>query len=104
MSDGSRRLRTYLLSPLLSPVSWFSEARGERGRGPGIRWITIGCVGLLALIPGTVSNLHMHMLTARHGQPGWAAALTPLSVDGLIVAASTTLLADSRSGRQSGTH
>jgi hypothetical protein len=27
------------------------------------------------------------------GQPGWAAALTPLSVDGMIVAASTTLLA-----------
>jgi Protein of unknown function (DUF2637) len=34
-----------------------------------------------------------------HGQPGWVAALTPLSVDGMIVAASTTLLADSRGGR-----
>ena len=31
------------------------------------------------------------------GQPGWVAALTPFSVDGMIVAASTTLLADSRS-------
>jgi hypothetical protein len=31
------------------------------------------------------------------GQPGWVAALTPLSVDGMIVAASTALLADSRS-------
>jgi hypothetical protein len=30
------------------------------------------------------------------------AALTPLSVDGMIVAASTTLLADSRSGRAGG--
>jgi Protein of unknown function (DUF2637) len=30
------------------------------------------------------------------------AALTPLSVDGMIVAASTTLLADSRSGRKGG--
>jgi hypothetical protein len=28
------------------------------------------------------------------GQPGWVASLTPLSVDGMIVAASTTLLAE----------
>jgi hypothetical protein len=65
------------------------------------RWIrrtTIGCVGILAVIAGTVSYLHMHLLVELHGQPGWVAALTPLSVDGMIVAASTTLLADSRSG------
>src|SRR5262252_4123927 len=67
-----------------------------------IRWTTIGCVGLLALIAGTVSYLHMHTLVARHWQPGWVATLTPLSVDGMIVAASTTLLADSRSGRKGG--
>jgi Protein of unknown function (DUF2637) len=59
-------------------------------------------VALLALIAGTVSYLHMHMLVALHGQPGWVAALTPLSVDGMIVAASATLLADSRSGQQGG--
>ena len=40
----------------------------------------------------------MHLLVELHGQPGWVAALTPLSVDGMIVAASTTLLAESRSG------
>lgn len=57
-----------------------------------IRWTTTGCVVLLALIAGTVSYLHMHTLVALHGQPGWVAALTPLSVDGMIVAASTTLL------------
>jgi hypothetical protein len=65
-----------------------------------INWTTTGCVALLALIAGTVSYLHMHALVALHGQPGWVAALTPLSVDGMIVAASTTLLADSRSGRK----
>ena len=72
---------------------------------PADRWIrgtTTGCVGLLALIAGTVSYLHMHTLVELHGQPGWVAALTPLSVDGMIVAASTTLLADSRSGRKGG--
>jgi hypothetical protein len=67
-----------------------------------IRRTTIGCVGLLALIAGTVSYLHMHFLVELHGQPGWVAALTPLSVDGMIVAASTTLLAESRSGRPGG--
>jgi len=66
---------------------------------PTDRWIqrtTTGCVGLLAVIAGTVSYRHMHTLVELHGQPGWVAALTPLSVDGMIVAASTTLLADSR--------
>lgn len=73
--------------------------------GQADQWIkctTTGCVALLALIAGTVSYLHMHTLVALHGQPGWVAALTPLSVDGMIVAASTTLLADSRSGRRGG--
>jgi Protein of unknown function (DUF2637) len=61
----------------------------------------IGCVALLALIAGTV-YLHMHLLVVRLGRPGWVAALTPLSVDGMIVTASTTLLADSRSERSGG--
>ena len=67
---------------------------------PWLRWTTTGCVALLALIAATVSYMHMHMLVELHGQPGWMAALTPLSVDGMIVAASTTLLSDSRSGRR----
>jgi hypothetical protein len=57
---------------------------------------------MLALIAGTVSYLHMHLLVELHGEPGWVAALTPLSVDGMIVAASTTLLAESRSGTRGG--
>jgi Protein of unknown function (DUF2637) len=67
-----------------------------------VGWTTTGCVALLAVIAGTVSYLHMHQLVAGHGQPGWVAALTPLSVDGMIVAASTALLADSRSGARGG--
>ncbi len=46
---------------------------------------------MLALIAGTVSYLHMHLLVELNGQPGWVAVLTPLSVDGMIEAASTTL-------------
>ncbi len=67
-----------------------------------IRRTTTGSVAMLALIAGTVSYLHMHSLVALHGQPGWVAALTPLSVDGMIVAASITLLAESRSGSRGG--
>lgn len=67
-----------------------------------IRWTTIACVTMLALIAGTVSYLHMHALVAMHGQPGWVAALTPLAVDGMIVAASTSLLSESRSGGRGG--
>lgn len=52
-----------------------------------IRWTTTGCVALLVLIAGTVSYLHMRALVELHGQPGWVAALTRLSVDGMIVAA-----------------
>jgi hypothetical protein len=44
----------------------------------------------------------MHALVALHGQPRWVAALAPLSMYGMIVAASTTLLAESRSGSRGG--
>jgi len=57
-------------------------------------------VALLGLIAASVS--YLHMLVASHGQLGWLAALTPFSVDGMIFAASTTLLADSRSGSRGG--
>jgi len=67
-----------------------------------IRRTTTICVAMLALIAATISYLHMHMLVELHGQSGWVAALTPFSVDGMIGAASTTLLADSRSGGRGG--
>ena len=38
----------------------------------------------------TVSYLQMRTLAELRGQPGWVAALTPQSVDVMIVAASTT--------------
>jgi hypothetical protein len=53
-----------------------------------IRRVTIGCVTILALIAGTVSYLQMLALVALYGRPGQVAALTPLSVDGMIVASS----------------
>jgi hypothetical protein len=40
-----------------------------------IRRVSIGCVAFLALIAGTGSYLHMHMLVVLYGRPGWVAAL-----------------------------
>jgi hypothetical protein len=46
--------------------------------------------GAVRAIAGTVCYLHMQLLVEVHGEPRWVAALTPQSVDGMIVAASTT--------------
>jgi hypothetical protein len=54
------------------------------------------------LIAGTVSYLHMHLPIDLHAHRGGVAALTPFSVDLMIVAASTTLLANSRTGGPGG--
>jgi hypothetical protein len=57
---------------------------------------------LLAGIAAVVSYRHMHTLAVAHGEKSWTATLIPLSVDGMVVAASMTLLADSRAGRSGG--
>ncbi|WP_305037066.1 DUF2637 domain-containing protein [Nocardiopsis sp. Huas11] len=45
---------------------------------------------------------HLRDRVARLGEPEWRAALFPLSVDGMIVGASMTLLSDARHGRKGG--
>jgi hypothetical protein len=67
-----------------------------------IRWTTTASVVLLAGIAAVVSYRHMHTLTLAHGESAWTAALIPLSVDGMIIASSMTLLADSRAGGTGG--
>ena len=62
------------------------------------RWTTIAAV----LMPAVVSYSHMYELALRHGEPEWRSALFPLSVDGMIIGASMTLLSDSRHGRKGG--
>lgn len=72
---------------------------------PGQAWIqaaTTASVILLAVIAAVVSYGHMHALALRHGEGAWASALIPLSVDGMIVAASMSLLLDSRLGHRGG--
>lgn len=64
--------------------------------------MTVLAVLVLAGIAAVVSYSHMHELALRHGEPEWRAALFPLSVDGMIVASSMTLLSDARHGRKGG--
>ncbi|WP_304450671.1 DUF2637 domain-containing protein [Nocardiopsis sp. YSL2] len=66
------------------------------------RWTTIAAVLMLAVIAAVVSYSHMYELALRNGEPEWRAALFPLSVDGMIVASSMTLLSDARNGRKGG--
>ena len=44
----------------------------------------------------------MHALVLAYGEGQWASALIPLSVDGMIVASSMSLLLDSRMGGRGG--
>jgi hypothetical protein len=67
-----------------------------------IWWTTTATVVLLATIAAAVSYRHLHTLAVRHGESSWSAALVPLSVDGMILAASMALLADSRRGKRGG--
>lgn len=67
-----------------------------------IRWTTILSVIILAVIAAIVSYKHMYVLVRRYGEASWTAALLPVSVDGMIVASSMSLLLDSRCGRRSG--
>ncbi|MDX3099959.1 DUF2637 domain-containing protein [Nonomuraea angiospora] len=79
------------------------ECDGDRSRSDRvIGWTTILTVVLLAAIAATVSYRHLHMLAVRHGESSWSAALLPLSVDGMILAASMALLSDSRRGKRGG--
>lgn len=67
-----------------------------RGGDRLVRWTTTLSVVVLAVIAAMVSYKHMFVLVHRYGESSWTAALLPLSVDGMIVASSMSLLASSR--------
>jgi hypothetical protein len=79
-----------------------SSSADTKPSGSLIRRATIITVVVLAGIAAVVSYRHMHQLAIRHGESPWSAALVPLAVDGMIVAASLALLEDSRAGRRGG--
>lgn len=71
---------------------------------PGADWVrrvTILAVVLVALVAAIGSYEHMRHLAASVGE-GWRAWLVPISVDGLAVAASMTMLTRRRAGLPAG--
>ncbi len=69
---------------------------------PGwVRVVTTGAVVLVALVAVVVSYEHMRALAGLAGE-GWRAWLLPVSVDGLVVAGSMTMLVRRRAGERAG--
>lgn len=59
---------------------------------------TIAAVSVVALVAASVSYRHALQVVEAHGETGWLAYCYPLTVDGLIYAASMVLLNDARRG------
>ncbi len=66
-----------------------------------VRVVTVAAVLLVAAVAAIVSYAHMQEV-ARDAGEAWRAWLLPLSVDGLVVAASMVLLAQRRAGQSGG--
>ena len=66
-----------------------------------VRRITTGAVLSVALVAAVASYEHMRALAEVAGE-GWRSWLLPISVDGLAVAASMTMLVRRRAGQRSG--
>jgi hypothetical protein len=73
------------------PSHQVSEHRAA-DTGRLIRLITALAVGTVAAVAGIISYQHAYELVSAHGETGVTAHFFPLTVDGLIVAASTLIL------------
>jgi len=67
---------------------------------PRVRWAAVGTVLTLAAVAAFMSYGHLRAVAESQGED--AAALFPISVDGLIVAASLVLLVQRRGGQPGG--
>jgi hypothetical protein len=68
---------------------------------PAVYRVTTVAVAAVALVAATVSFEHQRTLAAFAGE-GWRAWLLPVSVDGLVLAASMTMLVHRRAGQPAG--
>lgn len=68
---------------------------------PAVRVTTVIAVVVVAIIAAIVSFSHMQQLAEKAGEQ-WRASLIPLSIDGLVVAASMVLLTRRRTGLPGG--
>lgn len=63
-----------------------------------IRWSTVAAVSVVALVAAFVSYRHALQVVRAHGESGGLALAYPLTIDGLIYAASMVLLNAARQG------
>ncbi|MGH3772824.1 MAG: DUF2637 domain-containing protein [Pseudonocardiaceae bacterium] len=68
---------------------------------PAVRVVTVVAVVVVAVIAAVVSYSHLRQLAERAGE-AWRSSLVPLSIDGLVVAASMVLLTRRRTGLPGG--
>jgi Protein of unknown function (DUF2637) len=81
---------------------WATANDSRAGTVTGDRLIRVSAavvVVAVATFGAVVSYSHIYDLARAHGQVGVAARLLPLSVDGLILAASLVMLLETRGGR-----
>jgi hypothetical protein len=81
---------------------WATASDSRAGPETGDRVIRVSAavvVLAVAALAAVVSYSHIYDLARARGQAGVAARLLPLSVDGLILAASLVMLLEARSGR-----
>ena len=93
--DGSEIRPRTASSSLASGDAPSEPVSGDRM----IRFTTAAVVCAVAAFAAVVSYSHIYGLGRAHGQDGTAVRLLPLSVDGLILAASLVLLHEARNGR-----
>ena len=72
-----------------------------RHASAAVQRITAAAVAAVAVVAAAASYSHMHDLAVKAGE-GDMARVLPLSVDGLVVAATMTLLSARRAGRRAG--
>jgi hypothetical protein len=65
------------------------------------RTVAVVATAVVAVVAAVTSYDHMRVLAERAGE-AWKAFLVPLAVDGLVVSASTVLIARRRAGRSAG--
>lgn len=70
------------------------------GTDRAIRWSMVGAVSVVALVAAFVSYRHALTVVRAHGESGALALAYPLTIDGLIYAASMVLLNAARQGTQ----
>lgn len=66
-----------------------------------VRVVTVVAVSVVAAVAAIASYVHMHELAKEAGE-GWRAVIIPLSVDGMLVAASMVMLIRRRAGQPAG--